>query len=84
MTAMLIVVALASSPLQAQRQSLASIALQAEDFLTGFEYSSPYPPEITLRPLDSRLNLTPCAQPLAIGFHNRCGFFGLRGSDCLG
>ncbi|MBL6998428.1 MAG: flagellar basal body P-ring formation protein FlgA [Gammaproteobacteria bacterium] len=50
------------------RQSLASITLQAESFLAAQAYSSPYPARFKLSRLDSRLNLKPCTQSLDIKF----------------
>lgn len=52
----------------AERQSLASIALQAESFLSNYTYDSPYPARFQLANLDKRLNLKPCAESLDIEF----------------
>ena len=60
----------------AEIQSLASIQLQAEDFIMGYPYASPYPPRFKLARLDSRLRLKPCRQELAIGFSRREQVFG--------
>jgi len=51
-----------------QRQSLASIALQAEAFISQYAYDSPYPVRFKLSRLDPRLHLKPCAQALEIHF----------------
>ncbi len=51
-----------------QRQSLASIALQAEAFISDYPYASPYPVSFKLARLDPRLKLKPCQQPLEINF----------------
>jgi flagella basal body P-ring formation protein FlgA len=59
-------------PLSAsERQSLTSIQLQAENFLSLYDWPSPYPPEFTLHTLDSRLKLEPCATGLDIQFRDR-------------
>lgn len=49
-------------------QSLASIRLQAESYIMGFPYQSPYPPRFQLGNLDSRLRLKPCHETLTIEF----------------
>ena len=54
----------------AERQSLAAISLQAESFLSGYDWPSPYPPEIKVHSLDARLNLAVCAHSLDIAFAN--------------
>jgi len=51
-----------------ERQSLASITLQAEAFLAAQVYSSPYPARYKFSRLDSRLNLKPCDSSLDIKF----------------
>lgn len=61
---------LLTQPASADRQSLASIILQAEDFLIRHPYQSPYPVDFELSRLDSRLHLKNCAKPLDIGFTN--------------
>lgn len=54
------------------RQSLVSIALQAESFLSNYSYESPYPARFELSQLDNRLNLKPCDLPLNVKFtHTR-------------
>lgn len=60
--------ALASAAENTERQSLTSILLQAESFLAGYSYNSPYPARSELSRLDSRLNLKPCDTPLSIKF----------------
>ena len=57
-------------------QSLASIQLQAEEFILGYSYSSPYPPRFKLARLDSRLRLKPCREQLSIEFSRREQVFG--------
>jgi flagellar basal body P-ring formation protein FlgA len=52
----------------AERQSLTSIQLQAESFLTNYPYQTPYPVQFKLSSLDPRLNLKACASELRIGF----------------
>ncbi len=52
----------------AERQSLASIVLQAESFLAAYPYESPYPARFQLSSLDPRLQLKPCARDLKIDF----------------
>ena len=52
-------------------QSLASIRMQAEIFLTEFSYQSPYPPQFKLGRLDNRLRLKYCRNPLRVDFTNR-------------
>ena len=49
-------------------QSLASIRMQARDFIAAYPYQSPYPPKFQLGNLDSRLRLKACPQPLTITF----------------
>lgn len=49
-------------------QSLASINLQAENFLAEFPYESPYPAQFTLSKLDSRLKLSACDKALQVNF----------------
>lgn len=51
-----------------QQQSLASIVMQAEAFIEQYDYQSPYPANIRIRPLDNRLRLQACFKPLEIGF----------------
>lgn len=53
----------------AERQSLASIQLQAESFLAGYPYKTPYPVEFQFASLDPRLNLNACASALQISFN---------------
>jgi flagella basal body P-ring formation protein FlgA len=53
---------------RAERQSLASINLQAEAFIAAYPYDSPYPVKFQLTRLDPRLHLKPCDSPLQIGF----------------
>lgn len=50
------------------RQSLASIALQAESFIDDYPFESLYPVRYELSKLDSRLRLKPCNQTLDIRF----------------
>lgn len=57
-----------SVPVHAERQSLASIILQAEGFLADYPFASPYPVDIRLGQLDKRLNLKPCHKNLDISF----------------
>jgi flagellar basal body P-ring formation protein FlgA len=52
----------------AERQSLASIQLQAESFLANHRYQTPYPVHFKVAALDHRLNLKPCATKLQINF----------------
>lgn len=52
----------------ADRQSLTSIAMQAEAFLVEFPYESPYPVRFELSSLDRRLKLKPCDRSLDIRF----------------
>jgi len=52
----------------ADRQSLTSIALQAESFLANYHYESPYPARFELSHLDKRLKLKPCDQSLEVNF----------------
>lgn len=52
-------------------QSLASIRLQAENFVAEFPYKSPYPPQFKFGRLDNRLRLKFCRQPLKIEFSNQ-------------
>ena len=49
-------------------QSLASIALQVEEFVMQYTYGSPYPPRLKAGKLDSRLKLKACQQALVISF----------------
>jgi flagella basal body P-ring formation protein FlgA len=49
-------------------QSVASIMLQAEDFVMQYAYDSPYPPRFKAGKLDSRLKLKACHKPLVIEF----------------
>ena len=51
-----------------QLQSLPSIVMQAEAFIEQHAYQSPYSPEIRIKPLDSRLRLQACFEPLNIDF----------------
>ena len=52
-------------------QSLASIRLQAESFISSYPYESPYPPRFQLGNLDSRLRLKACHEALSIEFNRR-------------
>jgi flagellar basal body P-ring formation protein FlgA len=52
----------------AQRQSLTSIQLQAESFLTSYPYQTPYPVQVKLSRLDPRLKLKACQSDLKIDF----------------
>ena len=61
-------VAVSSGSAWAERQSLASIALQAESFIAAYPYESPYPPGFELASLDPRLQLKPCSHDLKINF----------------
>lgn len=49
-------------------QSLASIRLQSESFITSYPYESPYPVAFELGNLDSRLRLKACHDGLSIDF----------------
>ena len=51
-----------------ERQSLASIALQAEAFIADYPFESKYPVSFELSTLDPRLHLKPCARALDIRF----------------
>ncbi len=51
-----------------QLQSLPSIVMQAEAFIEQYDYQSPYSPEVQIRPLDKRLRLQACFEPLQISF----------------
>ncbi len=62
---------LIGQPVLADRQSLTSITLQAEAFIAAYPYASPYPAEVTLSRLDSRLNLRACANALGVEFTHR-------------
>jgi|GEM_PF-281805 len=55
-------------PARAERQSLASISLQAESFIATYPYESPYPAKFQLTRLDPRLHLKACDSSLQIGF----------------
>ncbi len=57
-------------------QSLASIRLQAEQFVMSWPYESPYPARFRAGNLDSRLRLKACAAPLEIDFANRDRVYG--------
>ena len=62
----------ASLPVVADEiQSLSSIRMQAEAFISQYPYESPYPPGFELGNLDSRLRLKPCPETLSIGFSRR-------------
>jgi flagellar basal body P-ring formation protein FlgA len=52
----------------AERQSLTSIQLQAESFLTNYPYQTPYPVHVKISTLDPRLKLKPCESDLQIEF----------------
>ena len=60
----------------ADYQSLASIRLQAEEFVMSWPYESPYPPRFRAGNLDSRLRLKACAAPLEIDFAHRDRVYG--------
>ena len=62
------IVASSSSLLAAEYQSLASIRMQTESFISKYPYQSPYPPRFQISKLDSRLRLKVCPQALAINF----------------
>ncbi len=49
-------------------QSLSSILLQAEAFISDYPYESPYPVRYQLTRLDPRLKLQPCQTALEISF----------------
>lgn len=51
-----------------QQQSLASIVMQAEAFIEQYDFQSPYPAGIKIKPLDKRLRLQACFKPLDISF----------------
>ena len=55
----------------AEFHSLASIRMQAEEFIAAYPYASPYPPRFELGRLDSRLRLKACPERLAIDFSRR-------------
>ena len=55
----------------AEFQSLASIRMQAEDFIAAYPYASPYAPRFELGRLDSRLRLKACPERLTIDFSRR-------------
>jgi len=62
----------ASLPVAAgEIQSLSSIRMQAEAFISQFPYESPYAPGFQLGNLDSRLRLKACPEALAIDFSRR-------------
>jgi flagella basal body P-ring formation protein FlgA len=52
-------------------QSLSSIRLQSESFITDYPYESPYPVGFELGMLDSRLRLKACHDALSIEFSRR-------------
>lgn len=52
----------------ADRQSLSSIALQAESFISNYPYETTYSVDVKLSQLDNRLNLKPCNNKLDIKF----------------
>jgi len=59
-------------PLRAgEIQSLISIRLQAEAFISAHPYKSPYPAQFQVGNLDSRLRLKACPEALQIDFANR-------------
>lgn len=60
----------------AEFQSLASIRMQAEDFIAAHPYASPYPPRFELGRLDSRLRLKACPERLAVDFSRRQQTYG--------
>lgn len=60
-----------AGPAVADFQSLTSIRLQAESFIAGQTYASPYPARFKLGRLDSRLRLRACGEPLRIDFAHR-------------
>lgn len=53
---------------QADQQSLTSIELQAEAFISAHPYQSPYPVRVLLSELDPRLKLKACHEDLDISF----------------
>lgn len=56
-------------PAQADaQQSLTSIRMQAEAYVMGYDYRSPYPPKVELSRLDSRLRLKACPVELDVAF----------------
>jgi len=55
----------------AEIQSLASIRMQAEVFVSEFSYESPYTPQFKLGKLDSRLRLKNCKSSLKVEFSNQ-------------
>lgn len=65
----------------AQRQSLASIQLQAESFLANYPYQSPYPVEFKLSRMDPRLKLNACASNLEISFTRQDKVYGNTSLD---
>lgn len=60
----------------ADYQSLASIRLQAEQFVMSWPYESPYPARFRAGNLDSRLRLKACTAPLEIDFAHRDRVYG--------
>lgn len=52
-------------------QSLASIRMQTESFITSYPYKSPYPPRFQISKLDSRLRLKACPKALVVEFARR-------------
>jgi flagella basal body P-ring formation protein FlgA len=67
-----ILLLVASLPVAAAEiQSLSSIRMQAEAFISQHPYESPYAPGFQLGNLDSRLRLKPCPEALAIDFSRR-------------
>ncbi len=65
------ILASSSSLLAAKYQSLASIRMQIESFISNYPYESPYPPRFQISSLDSRLRLKACSEELAIDFARR-------------
>ena len=65
---LIVIIANQNAVMAAGFQSLASIRLQAEDYLQHYAYPSPYPPEFKVGHLDDRLKLKPCPTPLLIEF----------------
>lgn len=61
-------VALAQPAAAGTPQSLASIRMQAEAFVMTQDYNSPYPPQVQLGRLDSRLRLKACPVELEVAF----------------
>jgi flagella basal body P-ring formation protein FlgA len=63
-----LVLAVLSVHADSKRQSLTSIALQAEAFIADYPFESSYPVSYQLSSLDQRLRLKPCLRALDIHF----------------